>query len=47
MGDVLYYAAVALQLVAFHQGMRPITLGIGLTVYGLGLTFYTYYWRAG
>ncbi len=47
MGDLLYYLAVATQVLAFIIGTRPITLGIGLTIYSVALTCYTYHWRAG
>lgn len=46
MADWVYCAGTDLQLIAFTMGgMRPVTLGIALVVYGVGVTWFASGWK--
>jgi len=44
LGDYLYLSGTLIQFIAFAIGMRPTTLGIALTCYGIGVFFYASRW---
>ncbi len=41
----IYLFSTGLQVLTFTMGVRPVFLGIGLTIYGIALTVYVSIWE--